>query len=345
MSTPEEPCTKVPTPERALGAPDADDADAVHPNAASSAGAAAPLGPEPAERGAPAPAPVDISALMEQYEKRMLAASKQATQELLVQYELTVRDRFTEQSGRIEELRSQVATLEQDRDSHHTRLVALESRLALISSADNEVAIKLRDEASFTRDPLPNILRAGVPVQTTIEAMRETVATLFTAVGGLSEQDWKVSGAAQSRNFIIEFAGSPALGATNASRVMDHIRNGGSWREVHIQGTTNKVFISYDKSPQQLAKEAAGRRLFRAIKEELAHLHKPVRLLRGDGVVCVDWVPVVRVSCDAPGKTEFFWNARQADLLKIDREKVKRQVAASRPEGSARIDDVEWSRG
>jgi len=185
---------------------------------------------------------------------------------------------------------------------------------------------------------MPNILKVNasdavdkIKVESSLRSLIESAPV---------DPNWKLAGPAKGKNFVLEFAGTVGFGTTQAAALMEYIRNGGSWRDVMVEGSSSKLFISYDKSPRQMAMEAAGRRLIRICKATVPGRADELHLHRPSAKISVGWTPLVKVMVDGPKASHLQWNMDAVAQFNIDTEAIKSAYLDFSGE-----DQVLWTRG
>ena len=70
---------------------------------------------------------------------------------------------------------------------------------------------------------------------------------------------------------------------------------------------------------------------------------KHVHVDRRDGVINVDWKPLIKLEANAPNDYEIRWNCAAADALSVNKEKIMEEFEklAKAPRSS----NVEWTLG
>ena len=134
------------------------------------------------------------------------------------------------------------------------------------------------------------------------------------------------------------------MAAKRAKKFLEHLRTSGEgsdWRRVSCIGPLNQIiqlFIGPDKNRKQIATEQLTKKTAQLLREALptARVHQ----LRQEGIVCVSWRPLCRVSCFADGSFDVHWNPKQLDATRIDRAAIVEMLEESSSHGNA--EEVEW---
>ena len=175
--------------------------------------------------------------------------------------------------------------------------------------------------AVWERPPDPTILFCGCASLIT----RKSVEVLFHSE--LTKLDIPLDGIkvlgndhTLGKRFKIFFdTGTQGRAATFISKFMDSLRaDDGVWRELHVETPSSgpaRVFFNRDLSPKQGAIEKYGKKLRNIIME--LYPHKDVRLVREEGVVAIDWTPLVKVVAPTRSQITLKWNAPALGTLDI----------------------------
>ncbi len=75
------------------------------------------------------------------------------------------------------------------------------------------------------------------------------------------------------------------------------LRKGGAWLEIFAEAPSKrqiKLYINPDKNNKQKSLERVGKMLYDVVQDEV-DASLDANLVRNVGMVCVDWLPLVRV--------------------------------------------------
>jgi hypothetical protein len=205
-----------------------------------------------------------------------------------------------------------------------TQIEELRAGLHIAETTSPNAAQSLINHQTFARDPNPSTIRVGAAELITREAILLAIAP-WLGEANLSSADFTLNGPPIGKSFNLSFHGPTGLGALRATKALQLLKGAdGTWREIHAISPTTaaiKLFLSPDKSPKQTRIEAASRKLFKIIQE--LHPTKTVNLLRREGVVSVDWKPLVKVGVEnADSPTTLLWNAKVLQDLGLDKSPI-----------------------
>ena len=104
-------------------------------------------------------------------------------------------------------------------------------------------------------------------------------------------------------------------------------------------GSQINLFISMDKHGKQDAREAATRRLAKAVKSITSFTAKQVYANQREGTLTLDWVPVIKVDVVSREDTRLLWDNEAVQKLSIPKKEIEDASIASRTSAA----NVQWS--
>ena len=142
---------------------------------------------------------------------------------------------------------------------------------------------------------------------------------------------------------ILFDVGSQGRAATFITKFMDSLRGeDGVWRSLHVVSPSSgpvQVYFNRDQSPQKGAIETFGKKLRNIIKDSFPG--KDVRLIREEGKVAIDWMPLVMVVAPRRNQIELKWYPPDMDMLGLSQDSkrdITRRFAAAR----GHVPDDQW---
>jgi hypothetical protein len=158
----------------------------------------------------------------------------------------------------------------------------------------------------------------------------------------VASEQFALDGPLLGRRFTIKFKAEPHLAARRARKASLALRTvDGTWREFTVAtpaGEATRIFISEDKSAKTTQLEMATKRLHKAISEySTAKAH----MVKKDGVVTIDWVPIAKVEVSSGEPAQVLWHPQAIEKHNIDKEKVLERFAALAGGASARH-AIQW---
>ena len=124
-----------------------------------------------------------------------------------------------------------------------------------------------------------------------------------------------MGGAGLARRFLLKFKGEGNIGAQSAATALASLREEDpdsqepKWKELWAKGPSGsdlRVYVGPDKSPKQERTEILSKRLAGILKPRLPT--KDVFARRVEGVITIDWVPMVRVEVVSQSEVQIKWN-------------------------------------
>ncbi len=154
-------------------------------------------------------------------------------------------------------------------DMLETTVNDMRSRMALAEAQPTRVA-QLLEEENFVRDPIPSRLKVNAAEPLSNASVKLAVSTWLEAAD-LPESNWEFSGPALGMRFFVDFKGDPLTAARKAKKANLALRRpSGIWENPEALNAANAkvcLYVGPDKSPQQEAQEAMGKRLLRVVKD------------------------------------------------------------------------------
>ena len=132
-------------------------------------------------------------------------------------------------------------------------------------------------------------------------AVQDVIAD-WLAAAELGEEDWQLRGPkGVARNFSLAFTGTPPIALRKQSKTFAALRKGGAWLEIFAEAPSKrqiKLYINPDKNNKQKSLGRVGKMLYDVVQDEV-DTAPDTNLVRNVGMVCVDWLPLVRVEAKA----------------------------------------------
>ena len=88
-----------------------------------------------------------------------------------------------------------------------------------------------------------------------------------------------------------------------------------------------KLYINPDKNNKQKALERVEKMLYDVVQDEV-DTSLDTNLVRNVAMVCVDWLPLMRVEAKAENEFQPWWNDLQVEELKFNKRKIVGNLAA-----------------
>ena len=137
----------------------------------------------------------------------------------------------------------------------------------------------------------------------------------------------------------------PLLATKRASKAFASLRGAHGWTNIvgkTVAGDTVQCYIDENKNGKQIAMERDGRCAHRAVCKSLGldpKNNKRVHLLRRDGHILVDEVPIIKIHPIKDAETSLGWNERGVQERGLDKSAILNHFA----EAPVAIADVEWT--
>ena len=135
----------------------------------------------------------------------------------------------------------------------------------------------------------------------TLAAVQDAIGD-WLASAELREEDWQLRGPkGVARNFSLAFTGAPAVALRKQNKAFAALRKGGAWLEIFAEVPSKrqiKLYIDPDTNNKRKSLERVGKMLYDVVQEEV-YTALDTNLVRNVGMVCVDWLPLVRVEAKA----------------------------------------------
>ncbi len=167
------------------------------------------------------------------------------------------------------ELQSKHDQLQAKHDHLESSVNDMRARMAMAESQSANVS-QLLDEENFVRDPILSRLKINAAEPLSNASVKLAVSG-WLETAGLPEASWEFSGPALGIRFFVDFKGDLLSAARKAKKANLALRRpSGDWVNPEALNAANAkvcLFVGPDKSPQQEAQEAMGKKLLRVVKD------------------------------------------------------------------------------
>ena len=203
------------------------------------------------------------------------------------------------------------------------------------------------DDSNFMRNIDASILRVNLLAECSKIQLDTALRAWLAEADCEDNSKAELVGNAKGLRFILQFKGAAGFAGRNARKAKTMLRNrDGTWKTFSVTTidgeVTDKVFIDFDKNPQQLKRERDGKKLLFVLKEN--YPDKRFRYDKADGFFSIFGKPLATIDAqpdDFPSSVK--WNAVCAIENGINRETIASQFAQKAQTAASRARDVSWT--
>jgi hypothetical protein len=261
--------------------------------------------------------------------------------QLFTKFDASIQLQFQQQQSEIEQIKevcrqskTQFATIFSDIDH-------LKTGVAMAGSAKYS-GIQAREEA-FDGAIDPCIIRINTR-EFVDRASIESAIEAWMLDGSFrlgSEFEIRGPPTALSKHWVIAMHGQEAVAQRRVRKALDLLKGAdGAWRRITAVSPTDRhidCYISSDKNKKRLATERLTKKAFFVLRDQLAG--RRVHMLKAEGLICVGWKPLLRLSPFADGSFDAHWNPSMLQQTGINKQEV---LAALEQAHGVSAEGVEW---
>ena len=238
-----------------------------------------------------------------QIQKSVLAATSNIQSEvvtglapILEQLEERQNRQFDSLAQEITEVRQKRAEDWEEVRDLKDRVKELERIMAISTDPEKNPPATLAKKVAGPRPPDPTVVKLNSVGDISCAAASQAVAKLLEEAGmRLKQTEWRVAGPPLSTRFTVRFAGDPLARTVRAKQLLDSLKlSDTEWKTVHADGPNGPVrcYLGPEKGEAQDKIEAFCKKATKSLQEAYQQVH----CNRKDGVVSVNWVPIIRAT-------------------------------------------------
>ena len=222
---------------------------------------------------------------------------------------------------------------------------AIDDLRKAVASAEQQTPVSPDDLAAddWTKDPDLTKLRVGATEPLARGDVLKVVQEWITDTDIQNDQ-WTLAGPVLGSQFFVHFKGAPGLAARRARKANLSLKQlDGNWKKLFCPnpaGTSIGLFISMDRSLQQKAQEAMGKRTKKALEE--AYSDKTFFFQRRSSTITCNFKPLARMDAKSRSQQQIYRHTETLAAESISKETISQNLADA-SDAAAASSSAQWS--
>ena len=248
---------------------------------------------------------------------------------------------FSRLENDIHNVSERQAVVEHSMAQQKAQLERLCEQLAIAERVVCPTALDL----GFDRPTSPFLVRLSAAEAITKATLLEGTLAKLIHEAGLETTHFELEGDQIGKFFTMRFTAERGLASRRANKFFESLRGpAGGWKDTDSTspaGKKVKLYFNRDRNPKQIKEEILGKKLVRAITQQLQTANNPQNCYfkKKDNTVFINWQEAAQIEVSGPDAHIVRWNMAIITPLGIDKE----PILAALEGGRAGATDTLWS--